>query len=82
LKAVKSPPLPERAVPLLTITGLRRSFGEAEVLSGVDAEVRAGEAVAVVGPNGSGKSTLLRCVAGMTGLGGDHPAVRAADART
>jgi ABC-2 type transport system ATP-binding protein len=65
LKAVKSPQLPERAVPLLTITGLRRSFGEAEVLSGADAEVRAGEAVAVVGPNGSGKSTLLRCVAGM-----------------
>ncbi len=51
-------------MPLLAITGLRRSFGEAEVLSGIDAEVRSGEAVAVVGPNGSGKSTLLRCVAG------------------
>jgi ABC-2 type transport system ATP-binding protein len=62
---VQTPPLSERALPLLTITGLRRSFGEVDVLSGVDAEVRPGEAVAVTGPNGSGKSTLLRCVAGM-----------------
>jgi ABC-2 type transport system ATP-binding protein len=64
LKIVKTAPLPERTVPLLAITELRRSFGEVEVLSGIDAEVRRGEAVAVVGPNGSGKSTLLRCVAG------------------
>ena len=61
---MKPSPLAERATPLLVITGLRRSFGDAEVLSGVDAEVHPGEAVAVVGPNGSGKSTLLRCVAG------------------
>jgi ABC-type Fe3+/spermidine/putrescine transport system ATPase subunit len=65
LIAVQTPPLSERALPLLAITGLRRSFGEVDVLSGVDAEVGPGEAVAVVGPNGSGKSTLLRCVAGM-----------------
>ncbi len=62
---MQTPPLSERALPLLVITGLRRSFGGVDVLSGVDAEVRPGEAVAVVGPNGSGKSTLLRCVAGM-----------------
>jgi len=65
LKVVQTPPVSERALPLLVITGLRRSFGEFDVLSGVDAEVRPGEAVAVVGPNGSGKSTLLRCVAGI-----------------
>jgi ABC-2 type transport system ATP-binding protein len=67
VKIVQPPPLSplsERAVPLLAVTGLRRSFGGVEVLSGVDAEVHHGEAVAVVGPNGSGKSTLLRCVAG------------------
>lgn len=52
-------------MPLLAIIGLRRSFGDVEVLAGVDAEVCRGEAVAVVGPNGSGKSTLLRCIAGM-----------------
>lgn len=56
--------VPGRIAPLLAVTGLRRSFGEAEVLSGVDAEVYRGEAVAVTGPNGSGKSTLLRCAAG------------------
>jgi ABC-2 type transport system ATP-binding protein len=65
VKAVQASPLSERAVPLLAVTGLRRSFGAVEVLSGVDAEVRSGEAVAVVGPNGSGKTTLLRCVAGL-----------------
>jgi ABC-2 type transport system ATP-binding protein len=50
--------------PLLTISGLRRSFGEMPVLTGVDLAVGWGEAVAVTGPNGSGKTTLLRCVAG------------------
>lgn len=61
---MQPPALPGPGIPLLSIAGLRRSFGGAEVLSGIDAEVRLGEAVAVTGPNGSGKSTLLRCAAG------------------
>ena len=51
--------------PLLLVRGLERAYGEHRVLSGLDLEVAAGEAVALVGPNGSGKSTLLRCVAGV-----------------
>ena len=49
---------------LLTVRGIIRTFGERTILSGVDLDVRAGEAVGVVGPNGSGKSTLLRCIVG------------------
>jgi ABC-2 type transport system ATP-binding protein len=50
--------------PLLTVRGITRRFGDRTILSGVDLDVAAGEAVGVVGPNGSGKSTLLRCIVG------------------
>ena len=41
---------------------LRKSFGDNEVLCGIDLTVDPGEVVCVIGPSGSGKSTLLRCV--------------------
>jgi polar amino acid transport system ATP-binding protein len=53
---------PASAGPVVRIDGLRKSFGEREVLTGIDLEIRTGEVVCVVGPSGSGKSTLLRCV--------------------
>lgn len=46
----------------IDISGLRKSFGQLEVLGGVDQRVEAGEVVCVIGPSGSGKSTFLRCV--------------------
>src|SRR3954467_2135645 len=42
--------------------GIRKSFGENEVLKGVDLSVHAGEHVVIFGPSGSGKSTLLRTI--------------------
>src|SRR4051812_92818 len=47
---------------VVSIRGLHKSFGETEVLKGVDIEVRRGEVVSIIGPSGSGKTTLLRCV--------------------
>jgi sulfonate transport system ATP-binding protein len=49
----------------LTIRGLRKSFGDNEVLRGIDLHIPAGQFVAVVGRSGCGKSTLLRLIAGL-----------------
>ncbi|MFO7249585.1 MAG: amino acid ABC transporter ATP-binding protein [Actinomycetes bacterium] len=44
------------------IRGLHKSFGDVEVLKGIDFTVEPGQVVCIIGPSGSGKSTLLRCV--------------------
>lgn len=46
----------------IKVCGLKKSFGELNVINGIDFEVLKGEVVCVVGPSGSGKSTLLRCL--------------------
>ena len=56
--------LPSRGL-ALTIRGLHKSFGDHEVLRGIDLHIPAGQFVAVVGRSGCGKSTLLRLIAGL-----------------
>ncbi|EST36970.1 macrolide ABC transporter ATP-binding protein [Streptomycetaceae bacterium MP113-05] len=51
--------------PLLTATGLHKTYGTTPALAGADFALHAGEVVAVMGPSGSGKSTLLHCLAGI-----------------
>ena len=46
--------------PLLTVSGLRKSFGDHEVLRSIDLEVQRGQVLALIGPSGSGKTTVLR----------------------
>ncbi len=48
--------------PVLEISGVTKSFGEREVLRGIDLAVAEHQAVALIGASGSGKSTLLRCI--------------------
>jgi ABC-type polar amino acid transport system ATPase subunit len=48
--------------PIIKVENLHKSFGDLEVLKGVDMEVARGEVVVIFGRSGSGKSTLLRCI--------------------
>lgn len=47
---------------MIKVKGLKKSFGKANILNGIDAEIAKGEVVVVIGPSGSGKSTFLRCL--------------------
>ena len=47
---------------IIEIKNLQKSFGEHDVLKGIDLDVRRGEVVSIIGASGSGKSTMLRCL--------------------
>ena len=47
---------------LIEVKNLHKSFGENQVLRGIDVSIQKGEVVVVIGPSGSGKSTFLRCL--------------------
>ena len=49
---------------MLSIENMVAGYGKAQVIHGIDLEVRPGEIVALVGPNGAGKTTTIRCVTG------------------
>src|SRR5208282_5608548 len=51
-------------VPVMTLAGLRKSFGPVQALKGVDVLIMPGEVHAIVGENGAGKSTLIGIAAG------------------
>lgn len=53
------------AVPKIRIRGLRKRFGDKQVLDGVDLDVMAHTSMVVVGGSGSGKSVLLKCILGL-----------------
>lgn len=47
---------------ILTVRGLEKTFGENNVLKGIDLDIRNGEKITIIGPSGCGKSTFLRCL--------------------
>ena len=53
---------PTELAAAIDVQDLHKSFGDNEVLKGIDFHVDQGQVVCVIGPSGSGKSTLLRCI--------------------
>ena len=58
----ESPDVAATTQPVVRLEGVHKSFGDNEVLKGIDLDVGSGEVLTIIGPSGSGKSTLLRCV--------------------
>ena len=57
-----------RQNPIITLTGVKKSFGSVAALRGIDMVVNEGEFFSILGPSGCGKTTLLRLISGF-----DHP---------
>jgi branched-chain amino acid transport system permease protein len=62
--------LPARGTPILTLEGVRRTFGGLVAVNDVSFSVKAGEIVGLIGPNGAGKSTTFNLVTGLLRLSG------------
>ncbi len=55
-----------RAAAVLEVRGLRKSYGDKEVVRGVSFSVHRGQCFGLLGPNGAGKTTTLRLSLGLT----------------
>ncbi|MCR5288534.1 MAG: sugar ABC transporter ATP-binding protein [Treponema sp.] len=55
----------EKALPMLSVKNVHKSFGSNAVLKGIDLDVYPGEVLAMIGGNGAGKSTLVKCIMGI-----------------
>lgn len=53
--------------PIITIRGLGKSFGNKEVLKGIDLDIYSGQIIGYIGPNGAGKSTTVKIMLGLIG---------------
>lgn len=50
---------------IIDVKDLHKSYGQTEVIKGIDMTVRKGEVICIIGPSGAGKSTILRCLNGL-----------------
>ena len=48
--------------PIISVRGLKKSFGKNSVIHGIDLDIMSGEKITIIGPSGCGKSTFLRCL--------------------
>ncbi|MEL7132287.1 MAG: ATP-binding cassette domain-containing protein, partial [Pseudomonadota bacterium] len=55
----------DAVAPRLSLRGVTKSFGDVQVLRGINMDIAPGEMVCLIGASGSGKSTLLRCMNGL-----------------
>lgn len=53
---------------ILQMKEIKKSYGEMEVIKGVNFSIKKGEVVAIIGPSGSGKSSLLKCINGLVDI--------------
>src|SRR5690606_25727164 len=79
LRGVRAGARRRRRMTPIEITGLRKRFGRAVALDGLDLTVRAGEVAGFLGPNGAGKSTTIRVLLGLLRADGGRAALFGGD---